>query len=564
MAKRISKETQKKKTIRIILIVIIVLAVLASIIGVLRRQVTGSLNDGEDEVQTAQVSIGSISNTVTGTGNLTDEDVEEIILHSDVEVDEIIAEAGDTVKKGDLLATVNMSTVLSAMSDVQSQIDELDEEIGDASGSELDDTISSSVGGRVKKVYAAKNDDVSTVMYENDALALLSLDGYMAVKIETEKLKVGNSVKVIASDNATYSGTVETATSSNAVVLIPDKRAGYGDKVTVTDSEGTELGTGTLYIHEEMKITGIAGTISSVNISENQEISAGKTLFSLTDTSFSANYNSLLKERKDLEEQLQQLITVYQDGYVLAPFDGVVSSIGSDDAESSSQDSFNSFSSINDTQTSASSDEALLSISPGTKMTVSINVDETDILSLEEGQKATISVDALEDETAEGTVTEIDTTATSSGGVTVYTVTVSFEKTENMLSGMSASVSIAIEGVEDALIIPSDALTQTSSSSYVYTSYDEETGELGGMVEVTSGMNNGDYVEITEGLNEGDTVYYLEKEDNRFNFGGMNFGGGSMPDGFGGGGNFQSGGGSNRPSGGSRSGGGSMPSGFGN
>ncbi len=561
MAKRISKETQKKKAVRIILIVIIILAVLASIIGVLRRQVTGSLNDGEDEVQTTQASIGSISNTVTGTGNLTDEDVEEIILHSEVEIDEIVAEIGDTVKKGDLLATVNMSTVLSAMSDVQNQIDELDEKIGDASGNEIDDSISSSVSGRVKKVYASKSDDVSTVMYENDALALLSLDGYMAVKIETEKLNVGDSVTVTTSDDAAYSGNVETATSSNAVILISDKSADYGDKVTVTDSKGTELGTGTLYIHEEMKITGIAGTISSVNISENQEISAGKVLFSLTDTSFSANYNSLLKERKDLEEQLQQLITIYRDGYVLAPFDGVISSVGSS-TESSSQGSYGSFSSGDTAQASTSSDEALLSISPGTKMTVSINVDETDILSLEEGQKATISVDALENETAEGTVTEIDTTATSSGGVTVYTVTVAFDKTENMLSGMSASVAIAIEGVENALIIPGDALTQTSASSYVYTSYDEETGELGGMVEVTTGMNNGDYVEITEGLSEGDTVYYFEKENNRFNFGGMKFGNDSMSGSFGG--NFQSNGGGGRPSGGSTPGGGSIPGGFGN
>ncbi len=557
MAKRISKEARKKRTIRVVLIVIIVLAVLAAGIGLLRKQVTSSVNSGKDEVLSATVTKGGITTTVSGSGNLTDEDVEEILLHNDVEIDEIYVEAGDSVKKGDLLATVNMATVLSALADVQEQINDLDDEIGEASDGELDDTITSSIAGRVKKIYAETGDDVSTIMYKKGALALLSLDGYMAVEIETDALSAGDSVTVTDANSVTYTGTVETASSDSAVVLISDESAPYGGKVTVTNSEGTKLGTGKLYIHEEMKITGIAGTVSSVGVSTNQKISSGKTLFSLTDTSFSANYTSLLQERAELEEQLGRLITVYQDGAVLAQIDGTVSSVGNSSSSDSSAQSMYS-SAMGEAQTSSSGGEqTLLSICPGTSMTVSISVDESDILSLEEGQAAVISVDALNDETVEGTVTDIDTTATSSGGVTVYTVTVSFDKSENMLSGMSASVAITIEGVEDALLIPSEALTQTSSTAYVYTSYDESTGELGGMVEVTSGMDNGSYVEITDGLDEGDTVYYFESEESGFSFGGRDFG-----NNMGGGMDFSSiiGGSSNMPDMGSMPGGSSsMP-----
>ncbi len=556
MEKRVSRQTRKKRTIRVVLIVVIVLAILAAVIGVLRKRVTSQVNaGGKEEVLSADVSRGSIRTTVSGSGNLTDEDVDEINLPGSVEIDEIVVEAGDTVNVGDLMATVNMSTVLSAMADIQTQLNELDDEIGEASGDELEDTISATLAGRVMKIYAEEGDDVSTVMYENKALALLSLDGYMAVKIETDSLAIDDTVTVTDSDGTTFEGNVETADNSSAVILIPDENAVYGDTVTVTDSAGNEIGSGELYIHEMMKITGIAGTIKGVNVSENQKISADKTLFTLTDVSFSANYNSLLEERTELEEKLQQLITIYQDGAVLAPIAGTISSVGSDDSSSASgQTSYGSFGT---TQTTAATveEQTLLSVCPGIKMTVSISVDETDILSLEVGQTATISVDALGDETVEGTVTEIDTTATSSGGVTVYTVNVSFDKTENMLSGMSASVAIAIEGVEDALLIPSDALTQTSATSYVYTSYDEENGELGGMVEVTVGMNNGEYVEITEGLSEGDTVYYFENKESGFDFGG--FGGGEMPSGFGGG-EMPDFGGGQMP------GGGGMPGGFGN
>ncbi len=555
---RISKATRRRRTIRVVLILIIILALLAFGVRMLRRRVTTEYgNAGDQEVQTATVSRGSISTTVSGSGNLADEDVEEIQLYSSVEIDEILVEAGDTVQQGDTLATVNMSTVLSAMAAIQTQINELDEEISEDSGDELDDEVTSALAGRVMKIFAADDDDVSTVMYENGALALISLDGYLAVQIATEDMTVeltaGDEVIVTDSEGEEYEGEVDKIEAGVVTILISDEDAIYGDAVTVTidqkdkdeedgdDGEETEeitLGTGTLYIHEMLKITGIAGTIKDVKVSENQKISAGKTLFTLTDTSFSANYTSLLAKRQQYEEQLQQLIQVYQDGALLSPISGSISSVGDDSSSSAStystgssmgQMSFGN-SQSGSASTAVGAMETVLSICPGTAMTVSISVDETDILSLAVGQTASVSVDALGDEIIQGTVTEIDTTATSSGGVTVYTVTTSFAKTEQMLSGMSASISIQIDGVEDALLIPSDALSQTSATSYVYTSYDAEIGSLGGLTEVTTGLDNGSYVEITGGLEEGATVYYFEEEEQGFGFGGMNFGNmGGMP-----------------------------------
>ena len=83
---------------------------------------------------------------------------------------------------------------------------------------------------------------------------------------------------------------------------------------------------------------------------------------------------------------------------------------------------------------------------------------------------------------------------------------------------MTASVDITIEGVENAMIIPVDALHQTSATHFVYTGYNAETQEYMGMQEVTIGMQNNDYVEILSGLNIGDTIYYTEKFDNFFDF----------------------------------------------
>ena len=109
---------------------------------------------------------------------------------------------------------------------------------------------------------------------------------------------------------------------------------------------------------------------------------------------------------------------------------------------------------------------------------------------------------------------------------------------------MSATASITIKSVENALIIPLDALKQTSTTAYVYTTYDEENDTLGGMTEVETGISNSSYVEITGGLSEGDTVYYKVTETTSFSgrgfgngsgFPGGEFPGGSFPGGSSGG-----------------------------
>ena len=85
-----------------------------------------------------------------------------------------------------------------------------------------------------------------------------------------------------------------------------------------------------------------------------------------------------------------------------------------------------------------------------------------------------------------------------------------------MLAGMSASVLIAVTEYKNSIVIPVEALNNTGSSYFVYTTYDEETKQLGGMVEVKIGIQNDSYAQVTEGLQEGDEVWYKKPEENPF------------------------------------------------
>ncbi|MCC8099434.1 MAG: HlyD family efflux transporter periplasmic adaptor subunit [Clostridiales bacterium] len=531
-SKQKGKANRRARRIRtVIIVVVLVAAILTGLVLYAQRMVAENFSSASDSIESAEVTVGSISTTVSGSGTLASEGVEDVTFPSSVTLDTIYVEEGDTVSEGDLLASVDSASVLSALATAQAQLDALDEEIEEAAEDEVDEEVTTALDGRVKYIYAEEDDDVATVMYENGALLLLSLDGYMAVDVDAGSLAAGDSVTVTGSDGNEYDGTVD-AVAFTATVLIDDDGPVYGDTVTVTDADGNTVGTGTLYIHEELKITGYAGTVEDIEVDVDDEVDAGDTLLTLTDTSYSANYDALLKERAEVEETLQELISIYRQGAVYATLSGVVESISYSTDSTTATTAASAFSATT-TSTAASTDgdeTTLLSISPDETMTVSLSVDETDILSLEEGQEAEITIDSIGTDTYTGAVTEIDTTATSSGGVTQYTVTVTLDKTDDMLSGMSASVTITIEGVDNALLLPEDAVTQTSATAYVYTSYDETTGELGDMVEVTVGLSNGSYIEITGGLSEGDTVYYSPSSSDSSDFSSMfgNMGGGDM------------------------------------
>ena len=527
-------KNKKRRRRRSLITVVSIVAVLAitGVVGVaaLQRKVRQEFASSSGEVLSHIVSTGTISTVVSGSGSLTDVDLNAITVPEGVEITEVLVKANDTVAVGDILATVDMASVVSAMADLQAEIEELDEQISDAEDDEASDVIYAGVSGRVKAIFAEADDEVTDVMFEHGALALLSLDGYMAVDVETDALAAGDSVKVQLSDGDKVTGTVESVISGVATILVSDNGPEYEEAVTILDEDGEPLGEGNLYIHSALRVTAYAGTVEAVKTSLNKTVSSSTKLFTLEDTAYSANYNSLLRTRSEKEEVLLQLLTIQRDGAVLAAAPGSVYSVDFEEGGT-----------------------AIATLSADEKMSVTISVDESDILSLALGQQVTVSVASVSEDSFEGTLTEINRTSASSG---IYSAVVELDKTEGMLSGMTASVSVQIEGVENAILIPIEALHLTSDGAYVYTSYNEEYQEYGGKVDVVTGLENSTYVEIKSGLNVGDTVYYTESQSSFGGFGGMggmsempDFGGGNMP------GNMPDFGG-DRPSGG-------FPGGFG-
>lgn len=529
-----NKKTRRRKIIRTVIIVICLLAAgLTGGVFYLRRQVQEQFATSTQEVLSAQAERGTISTVVSGSGMLANVDTETVSVPSGVEVTEILVKYGDAVKQGDLLATVDMASVRSAMATLQSEIETLDDDIAGAKGDTVSSYVTAGVPGRVKMLYVEQGASVEDTMVTYGALAELSLDGYMAVDIQSGSAQAGETVTVTLSDGSGITGTVEKTVNGTATVLVTDNGPACGDPVTVKAASGETLGTGELYIHSALKVTGYAGTVGWVNVSLNQVVYASSSLFILTNTSTSASYNALLRSRSEKEETLLELLQIQKSSGLTAPITGSVYSVADLDSDSTATD--------------------IVVLSPDVSMSVTISVDETDILALAVGQTASVTVKSIGSDALSGEVTQIDKTDASGS----YTAEILLDKVSGMLPGMTASVDVRIEGVDDAILIPADALHQTSTGYYVYTSYDEQTQEFGGRVDVIPGLSNSNYVEIKSGLSEGDAVYYTKAETFGGMFGGMDFG--SMPGGRGNSGSGSSNAGGGMPNFGGGNSGGGMP-----
>ena len=277
------------------------------------------------------VETGSITTALHGGGTLSSEDVEDIQLPSGVKITEFLVKNGDFVAEGTPLAAVDSVSVMTAITEVTDTMEYLQEEIRNSTEEKVSSTVSATAGGRVKQVFAKQGDSVQDIMLEHGALAVLSLDGLMAVKLEKRmELPTGSSVTVTFEDDTEAEGRVESNLDGTIVVTVEDDNYVIGQKVFVTTDDGKRVGSGELYVHNAWSATAFSGTVQTVWAKEESKVSSGASLFTLTDTDFKAQLEYMSSLHREYEELLQDLFRMYNSGTIDAPCDGRISGVDED------------------------------------------------------------------------------------------------------------------------------------------------------------------------------------------------------------------------------------------
>ena len=324
----IKKLPAKKKLLISAAALILVLALVLMLLPRRKAMPQSSVNVVK-ELITGTAETGSITETFVSGGTIASVGARPVSLAGSVKLTGWAVSSGDYVEAGDLLATVDKSSVLAAISDLNELMAGLDSAIESSRSDAVSSAIYAPAPGRVKAVFVESGESVTDAMYENSALMLLSPDGRMAVDIDAGDMSPGTALTVTLSDGTELSGSVYSISEGTAAVTVPDTAAEYGDTVTVS-YDGDVIGAGTLRINNPLRVVGYAGTVSSVSVSAGAYVYSGQQLLTLTDTGYSARYETLLEKRRTLETQMQELFKAYETGGVYAASSGCVSGLNED------------------------------------------------------------------------------------------------------------------------------------------------------------------------------------------------------------------------------------------
>lgn len=323
---------EKKSAKKYIFGVLAVLLAAALVIIPFALESAKDVSGDKASILSAEAALADISKTVSGAGTLTDEDAVEIKLPYGVEVTKYLVNNGDFVTEGQPLAEVDRIDVMNSIYEYQEDIEYVEAQMALYTDTGEMNFLTTASAGRVMELYADVGDSISDVMLEHGALAVLSLDGLLAVDIETDAIPVGSSVGVAAPDGTILSGHAESKKNGVTVITINQDGRTVGESVSVFNENSETIGSGELYVHSPLKISGYNGTIEAVHVKINQDMQAGGTVFTYSGNSSSAEYDVYAAKHTELAGYMEELFKMYTDGTVNASAAGVVSGIDEDAA----------------------------------------------------------------------------------------------------------------------------------------------------------------------------------------------------------------------------------------
>lgn len=248
-----------------------------------------------------------------------------------------------------------------------------------------------------------------------------------------------------------------------------------------------------------------AKTLADRDLVPRSELDQAQSELRAREAAVSAAENRVAQATASLRSARHDLARVT----ITSPIDGVITRLNVEEGEVAMIGTMNQPGTI------------LLTIADLGVMEATVEVDETDVVKIETGQSAEITVDAFPDTTFVGTVTEVGTSPkispTAVGpaeGVTDFEVTITLEGgLPAARSGLSASADITTATREKALVIPIQSLVvrpvveDTASGGVV-----EKEGVFvvrdgkATFVPVRVGIAGDRYFEVVSGIDEGDRV----------------------------------------------------------
>lgn len=459
---------------------------------------------------TETIAKGNVVSSVSGTGQIESSDTLNINAKTSGEITSVSVKVGQSVNKGDLIATIDSRDARIALENAKLSLDKL---------KTPDSLTVLQKGNTLDKSYTDSWNNASSFIIDSqtilDGLDSLYNTGYLGTNSRSTlsnsvKTKINISESAYYDAEKSFSNTKKLYNSMSITsskddieklvnnVYLTSKKISNAVKLTQTSYDYTfddlDQKTSTESTTTANDINSWTSTSNSyVNSLANNLNNISENKASLADTLAGSDVLDIRQAELNVETKQN----AYNDCFIRASFDGVIASLTAKVGQTAS---------------------GTIGTIIAKQKIVKVSLNEVDIAKIKLGQKATLTFDAIEGLDMTGVVEEIDSVGTVSSGVVTYNVSITLDVDDSRVKpGMSVSATIITDSVSDAIVVSNSAVKTKNGSSYVEV-FDSAlptpaTGVTGStssvaprQVAVETGLSNDTSTVITSGLKEGDIV----------------------------------------------------------
>jgi HlyD family secretion protein len=521
----------------------------------LSRSILGGGDGSEEEpMETAFAFIGELTERATASGQVTAQRQATLSLAVAGLVTQVNAGVGDRVSAGDILIQLESGAleraVASAEANVQIAEAELanllaaagEEEVAAAqaalfsaqarldelvAGPTAQDIVASEAGVSAAAARVAAASGALQATFQTNASEILAAEVELATALDQQQaahdiwvrladceVDESGSHSCTAPDNERMEVVNQNIATANAQVDLAQARL---NELRFPDANRVASAQASLDASEAQLDAAIARHEALLRGASEQDIASAEAEL----TSAQASLDKLLAGPSETDvaifeirlaqaqTSLQEAMNNLADGALVAPFDGIITSLLVNQGEYASGQA--------------------LTLVDTSSLEIVLSVDEIDVGALALGQPAALTLETWPDfEIASGIRSIAPSAMNSAAGIVTYEVHLDLPQTDlPVLVGMTANADLITANREEILLVPNAALTADRTNG-TYTVNLIGTDAEGGMtttpVEVTVGLRDNQNSHILSGLTEGDEVLLGDLDAPVFTFG---FGGGS-------------------------------------
>lgn len=464
------------------------LAVVVAVIALLATNTIFHKAGASSAPRTATVTIGSVEQTVTASGNISPAQTENVGFGTGGTVSAIDVSVGQRVTVGQALAQLDQTSAQAALAAAQDQLTAAQDNLSLAQS-----------GGETPPQQAQDAQSLASAQDQvNQAQATLTSDQQKLASDQAACASPSTTTTTVAgSDGRPSAGgsspSASSSSSSACAAVTSDTQAVKQDQNSLTQAQDSL--TSTQLSIEARRYVSPATVLQGEAAVTQAQSTVTQDAKSLAETTLTAPFSGTITSINGMVGQ-----TVGGGGSSSSAGSGSGSGTGGGSGSGAGAGSSSSSSS---TASSSSSSSAFMTIASLSNLQVVAGFPEASAVKIKVGQPATATLSALSATTIAGRVTAISPTPTVVSNVVTYSVTIGLtDPPPTVQDGMSTTVAVVVASASNALELPSSAITTTGRVSTVELLKNGKQT----LTPVTTGLVGNSVTQIVSGLSSGDVV----------------------------------------------------------